>query len=151
MSNGLTTRSNRPLTTRDFFDRFFEDAFGRGVSPLGFSGAEATGRDWVPSVDITERDGTLLVSAEIPGLKKEDVDVDISNGVLTLSGKREFEHDETKDNVHRIERSYGSFRRSFTLPSDADASKASAEFTDGVLRVSIPKTEAAKATKVSIK
>ena len=149
MNSALATRSNRPLTTRDFFDRFFDDAFGRGA--LDFPRPELTGQDWIPKVDITEREGTLVVSAEVPGMKKDDVDVSIDNGVLSLSGKREFEHDETKDSVHRVERSYGSFRRAFTLPNDVDAARASAEFKDGVLRISIPKSAAAKTTKVAIK
>lgn len=150
MGNQLLLNRKQSPTPWQFFDRFFDEAFGRNGA-LDLPSLEVTGRDWVPSVDISERDGKLQVEAELPGLNKEDVDVDVSNGVLTISGKREHQHDESKGNIHRVERSYGSFRRSFTLPNEADTSKAEAEYKDGVLHVSIPLSNGQEATKISVK
>lgn len=97
--------------------------------------------DWSPSVDITEDEKAYQITADLPQISKEDVKVLVENGSLIIKGerKREIEHKDRK--VHRIERSYGSFHRSFSLPDDADGNGVSASFKDGVLRVSLPKSE----------
>ncbi len=107
--------------------------------------------EWAPSVDISEDDKEWLVSADLPEVKKEDVKVTVENGVLTITGERKFEKEETEKKYHRVERSYGSFLRSFTLPEGADGTKVMAEFKDGVLNVHIPKTEKTKAKAVEVK
>lgn len=106
---------------------------------------------WAPLVDITEDDSGYLISAELPEVKKQDVKVTVENGVLTISGERQFEKEEKGRKYHRVERSYGSFLRSFTLPDDADASKVSATFKDGVLKVQVAKSEAARPKQIEVK
>jgi HSP20 family protein len=106
---------------------------------------------WAPLVDITEDDKEYLIKAELPEVKKEDVKVTIENGTLSISGHRKFEKEEKDKKYHRIERSYGSFIRSFALPEGTNASKVAAEFKDGVLTVHLPKTEEAKQKAVEVK
>jgi len=107
--------------------------------------------EWAPSVDIIEDEKEWLVKADLPEVKKEHVKVTVENGVLTITGEREFEKEEKDKKYHRIERSYGNFLRSFTLPDGADGSKVNAEFKDGVLKVHLPKGEKAKPKAVEVK
>lgn len=109
-----------------------------------------TQSEWSPLVDIIEDDKEYLITAELPEVKKEDVKVTLENGVLTLTGERRFEKEETGKKFHRVERSYGSFVRSFTLPDDADASKVDAQFKDGLLKVHVSKTEIARPKQIEI-
>jgi HSP20 family protein len=114
-------------------------------------GDEGIGRGaWSPSVDIYENKDQIVLEAELPGMKQEDFDLSIENNVITLRGERKFEKAEESDNFHRVERSYGSFTRSFTLPQTVSAEGASAEYSNGVLRVSLPKREETKARKIEI-
>ena len=106
--------------------------------------------DWVPDVDISETDTAYLIKGEIPGVNKEDIKVNIENGMITMSGERRQEKEEKNKKFHRIERSYGSFMRSFRLPDDADDSAVKAEFKDGMLNVTVPKTAKAKAKSTSV-
>ena len=107
--------------------------------------------EWAPSVDIIEDEKEWLVKADLPEVKKEEVKVTVENGVLTITGERKFEKEEKDKKYHRIERSYGNFLRSFTLPDGADGSKVNAEFKDGVLKVHLPKGEKAKPKAVEVK
>ena len=107
--------------------------------------------EWVPSVDIVEDEKEWLVKADLPEVQKENVKVTVENGVLTITGERKFEKEEKEKKYHRIERSYGTFLRSFTLPDAADGTKVSAEFKDGVLKVHLPKSEKAKPKAVEVK
>lgn len=107
--------------------------------------------EWSPAVDIEETDKEYLVKAEIPEVKKEDVKVLVEDGSLLIQGERRKEKEEKGTRFHRMERSYGSFLRTFTLPVDADEKKIAAEFADGMLRVHLPKTEAAKPKAIEIK
>ncbi|RMH33634.1 MAG: Hsp20/alpha crystallin family protein [Nitrospirae bacterium] len=107
--------------------------------------------EWAPLVDISEDDKEYLIKAELPEVKKEDVHVSVQNDVLTISGERKYEKEEKKKKYHRIERAYGSFARSFTLPEDADPEKISAEYKDGVLYVHIAKSEKAKPKAIEVK
>ncbi|MFZ2301063.1 MAG: Hsp20/alpha crystallin family protein [Gallionella sp.] len=106
--------------------------------------------DWMPSVDISETDTAYLVKGEIPGVKKEDVRVTIQDGMLTIQGERKQEKEEKGKKFHRIERSYGSFVRSFRLPDDTDENKVKAEFKDGMINVTLPKSAKAKAKAVEV-
>lgn len=110
-----------------------------------------TTAQWAPSVDIVEDDKEWLVKADLPEVKREDVKVTVENGVLTINGERKIEKEEKDKKYHRIERSYGNFLRSFTLPDAADGSKVNAEFKDGVLKVHLPKTEKARPKSVEVK
>lgn len=104
--------------------------------------------EWAPAVDISEKDKEYLVKAQLPGVKKEDVKVELLNGVLTLSGERKYEKEEKTEKTHRIESSYGAFTRSFVVPEDVLAEKIGADYKDGILCVHLPKTDIKKpATK----
>ena len=103
--------------------------------------------DWSPQVDIIEDEKEYLIKADLPEMKKDDVKVTMENGVLCISGERKTEKEEKNKKFHRIERSFGSFERDFTVPEDADTSKIAAEFKDGVLKVHLPKTPAAAKPK----
>jgi HSP20 family protein len=107
--------------------------------------------DWAPQVDITEDDKEYLVKADLPEMKKEEIKVNVEEGVLAVSGERKAEKEEKNKKFHRIERSYGSFMRSFTLPEDANGAKVSAEFKDGVLKVHLPKSPVAKSNAIEVK
>jgi len=106
---------------------------------------------WMPAVDIRETDDALLVYAELPGIDKKDIHVDVHDGVLTISGERKYEKDVKEENVHRTERAYGRFSRSFSLPRTVDADKVDARLKDGVLEIRLPKTESAKPKAIEIK
>jgi HSP20 family protein len=107
--------------------------------------------EWSPLADITEDGKEYLIRAELPGLKKEDVKVTVESGVLTITGERKFEKEEKDRKYHRIERAYGSFVRSFSIPDDADGSKVQAEFKDGVLSVRLAKNEKAAPKTIEVK
>ncbi len=107
--------------------------------------------EWAPLVDITEDDKEYLIKAELPEVRKEDVSVTVESGVLTLSGDRKYEKEEKNKRYHRIERAYGRFERSFTLPEDADGTQVGAEFKDGVLKVRVVKQEKARPRAIEVK
>lgn len=106
---------------------------------------------WAPLVDITEDEKEFVVKAELPEVKKDEVKVTVESGVLAITGERKIEREEKGKKYHRIERGYGSFYRSFSLPEGADGTKVFAEFRDGVLKVHIPKTEKSKPKMVDVK
>jgi len=105
---------------------------------------------WAPVVDIYETDEKMVIKAELPGLKKEDIDIEVRDNTLTLKGERKFEKEIKQENYHRVERAYGSFQRSFTLPSTIKQEAIEATFKDGILEVSLPKAEEAKPKQVRI-
>ncbi|MGD1071343.1 MAG: Hsp20/alpha crystallin family protein [Bryobacteraceae bacterium] len=124
--------------------RLFEDAVTRLMSE------PRTNRPWSPAVDIFETEDALVLRADLPDVKAEDIDVRVENNTLTLSGKRNFNKDETVKGWHRIERSYGEFVRSFEVPSTVDTEKVAADYKNGVLTISLPKKEAAKPRQVKV-
>jgi HSP20 family protein len=106
---------------------------------------------WNPSVDIFENKDQLVLEAELPGMNPEDVNISIENNILTIHGERKFEKKDESDNFHRVERSYGSFTRSFTLPPTVSSENANAEFENGILRLTLAKREEAKPRRIEIK
>jgi HSP20 family protein len=104
-----------------------------------------------PAMDVAETEAGFTITAELPGLKKEDVKITIEDGVLSIAGEKKFETEQKEKNYHRIERSYGAFHRSVTLPSGINADKAEADFSDGVLTIHVPKTESARPKTLTIK
>lgn len=130
----------------DLFDRYTR-AVGR---PRGAQGELAVA-EWAPRVDISETDREFTIKAEIPEVKKEEVKVAVDNGVLTIQGERKQEKEEKDKKYHRIERFYGSFARSFTLPDNVDTEKIKASFKDGMLNLSIPKIEEPKRKAIEVK
>lgn len=129
-------------------DRLFERFFrGSPLAPLG----EAWGA-FSPSVDVVETDDQITVSAELPGLEHEDIEVSLDRGVLTISGEKSEEHKEERENYYRAERTYGSFRRAIPLPTEVNEDEVDAIFQNGVLTITMPKAEPAKGRKrISIK
>jgi HSP20 family protein len=142
-----------PVRELDEFSSRLSSFFGR--SPLKTDDERAdeylTYPEWSPAVDITEDDHEYLIKADLPEIRKEAIKVTVENGVLMISGERKREQEEKGRRYHRVERSYGSFVRSFTLPDDADGAKLSAEFKDGILKVHLPKTENAKRKAIEVK
>jgi HSP20 family protein len=107
--------------------------------------------DWAPAVDVEESDGEYVIKADLPDVKKEDVRVELHDGVLSLRGERQQEKEAKGKRFHRIERAYGRFERRLALPSEVDVEKVAAEFKDGVLKVHLPKSAAAKPKAVEVK
>ena len=105
---------------------------------------------WSPAVDVSERDGTLVVKAELPGIAREDVEIDLADNVLTLRGEKKQEEEHTEGEMHVWERSYGSFQRAFTLPCRVQEDKVTAEVKNGVLTVTLPKAEEARGRKIEV-
>jgi HSP20 family protein len=141
-----------PFKELDELNKRLSMMYGRAPLRTASEKEEAmTVAEWAPLVDIVEEEKEYLIKAELPEVKREDVKVSVEEGVLTVSGERKFEKEEKGKKYHRIERAYGRYARSFTLPDDADPSKVTAEFKDGVLRVHLPKSEKAKPKSVEIK
>ncbi|HET6674580.1 MAG TPA: Hsp20/alpha crystallin family protein [Nitrospiraceae bacterium] len=116
------------------------------------AGKEAmTVAEWAPLVDISEDEKEYVIKADLPDVKKEDVRISVQDDVVSISGERKYEKEEKGKKYHRVERSYGSFMRSFTLPEDADGGKISAEYKDGVLQVHLPKSEKTKPKTIEVK
>lgn len=133
-------------TIQDEMTRLFT-----GLAPTaGFDRSDVSYGAWNPSVDIYEEKDNLVLEAELPGVKRDDFELTIENNVVTLKGDRKFEKKTEGDNYHRVERSYGAFTRSFTLPQNVTADGAKADFEDGVLRVTFPKRAESKARKIEI-
>src|SRR6266852_4225853 len=133
-----------PLTNLPATFHNLEDAIARMWNePRG-------NRPWSPSVDIYETENELVLRADLPDVKLEDIEVRVENQTLTLKGERKFEKDDSIRGHHRIERAYGSFERSFTVPASVDSEKVAAEYKNGVLTVRLPKKEAAKPRQVKI-
>ena len=124
------------------------------TQPFGVSGRTPeqplASANFVPPVDIFEDDHTITLQAELPGIRENDLNVRLDNNILTISGERKFENEDKKDNFHRIERAYGRFTRSFTLPGSVDPENVNAEFENGVLKVSVPKREESKSRQIKI-
>jgi HSP20 family protein len=133
------------VATQDRFNRLFNEAFSRA-----FNEGETGARNWTPAVDIYESENNLVLKAELPGVDPKDVEARVEDGTLYLKGERKFEKEVKEENYHHVERSYGSFTRSFALPSSVDAEKVSAEYKDGILTLTMPKKEEAKPKTIKI-
>ncbi len=109
-----------------------------------------TKADWYPVVDVTESEGAFHLHAELPGVEKDQINLSVQDGVLTISGQRKSQHESTEGKLHRIERTYGSFVRNFNLPENVDAQQVAARYQDGVLEVDIPKAEQAQPKRIDV-
>lgn len=125
--------------------RIFEPFFGRALDDESLMSGT-----WAPPVDVVEENDAIVVSAELPGMKKDDIDIQFENGILTLRGERQLAKESTEKTYHRVERVYGNFVRSFTLPRSVDAEKINATYHDGVLEIRVPKREEAKPRQITI-
>ena len=140
---GIIQRS--PLRDIEDWQRQLEEFMGRSF------GRWTDGEGgWMPSIDVFEKDGKLMVKAELPGMKEEDIDVSVSDNSLIIRGEKKSESEVNEENYYRSERSYGSFYRSIPLPSKVEADKIEANFEDGVLEVSLPKSAEVKPKKVAV-
>jgi HSP20 family protein len=130
-------------------NRLFDESF-RGLGRSGSEDDWALGGSWAPAVDIYHQDGNIVLKAEVPGMDPKDVEIRVENNVLTLRGERKLDNEVKKESYHRVERAYGTFTRSFTLPNVVDTEKIKADYRDGVLRVTLPTREEAKPKQISI-
>lgn len=133
--NSLQSEVNR------LFNAFFD-------APVGGNGTSA--RRWVPAMDLAETEGHFVLRADLPGVREQDVSIELENGVLTLSGERKTEHEDRTKGHYRVERAFGTFSRSLTLPDGVDPDAVEASFEHGVLEVRIPKPERRRPRKVAI-
>jgi HSP20 family protein len=153
---GRTNRNSSPanlfFSLQQEIDRLLDD-FGHGFPRLGsFAGTSPSqASDLVPRMDILETDGAIELSAELPGMQEKDVEVTLSDNVLTIRGEKKNEKDETKKDYRLIERPYGSFARRLELPAGIDATKIEARFSNGVLTVTVPKAAPTIAKKIEVK
>ncbi len=132
------------------FRRGFDDLIGRVFGEEPFLWHGKFGRIFTPAVDISENDNEITVTAEIPGIEKNDLEVSVSGDTLTIKGEKKAEHEEKSENFHRLERSHGSFARSFSLPCEIQQDRVDRSFKNGVLTLKLPKTEECKSRSVKI-
>lgn len=151
MRTALTRWNPAGDLVRDRFSRIFEDAFNDMLRPFSSETEGVATRAWMPPVDIRETEDRLLVAIDLPGLRKEDVNITLENNVLTVAGERRFEGDQKNDTFHRLERAYGAFTRSFALGQSYQSDKVEANFQDGVLLIALPKVEESKPRRIAIK
>lgn len=151
------SRGTAAQTYRDPFgamraemDRVFDSFLGRGFGALSGFGEHSSQGAVVPNIDVRETDAEIVLEAELPGLDEKDVSVTLHNGMLTLKGEKKSEREEKKDDYHLMERSYGSFQRSFQVADSVDADKVTATFEKGVLKIAMPKRPEAKAAEKQI-
>lgn len=140
----------KPFHSLEEAEKMFEDFFGRSYYPSLWHRAPFFEEEWTPVVEIFEKANNYIIKAELPGMKEEDIDVSISNDMLTIKGERFFEDDVKDDDYHCCERYYGSFYRSISLPANAEASKADACLTDGILEITIPKEKESESKKLPV-
>ncbi len=131
------------MNVHEQLNRFFEEPSGQ-TSDSSYGG-------WFPAIDLREEEKRFVIEADLPGVKKEDIQIEVENNVLTLRGERRFEHEAKKESFHRIERAYGKFMRSFTLPSRIEASQITASHNGGILEIAIPKAKESLPQKIEIK
>jgi HSP20 family protein len=147
------TRSSRGLS-RDPFRELFD--LQRGLNQLfdesfGIPREDVALKAWAPAVDVYEDENAFLIKLELPEVNREDVKVSLNENTLSISGERRVENEDKRENYHRVERSYGQFYRSFTLPPNVNVEAIDAQFKDGVLRLTLPKREEAKPKQIEVK
>jgi len=126
-------------------DRFWDSFFERGPTKAEVGG------EFLPALDLAEKDNELVVKCEVPGLEPKDIDISLSDGVLTIRGEKKQEREEKEADYHLVERSYGTFTRSIQLPKEVQSDKISASYKNGILKINLPKSEEAKKKEVKIK
>lgn len=137
---------NEMMSLRNSLERMFDDRFpaDRG------EGREAAGGFWNPAVDVFETDEAYVINAELPGVSRENIEIDVKNRLLTVKGERGQENETRKDRCYRKERSFGRFERTFPLPGGVDTEKITAEFKNGVLKIRIPRPEGKKPRQITV-
>ena len=146
----MTTSARWPQEIYGYtLNRALEDFFRRAGARADSGEEEVVQSTWTPAVDVKETDAALTLFIELPGITKKDIDISLENRILTVSGERRFDEDD-RESYRRVERAYGKFTRSFRVPADIDGNKVAASFQDGVLKLELPKTEAAKPRQIKI-
>lgn len=148
MTIGLARRPADSLFALRRLNSMLDDAFANWPA-LGENGSVTSA--WVPAVDITENKEVVRITTELPGVRPEDVKLSVENSILTIRGEKRSTHEEKTDRMHRYERQYGSFERTFSLPSTVDVERIEARYDNGVLTVELPKVEKAKPRQIEIK
>jgi HSP20 family protein len=139
----------RPRTGLPVYDDYFNRMLDGFFEPRGRK-MDLQNFDWAPRVNVEELEDRFEITAEVPGMKKEDIDIEIVDDVLTIKGERKLEKEEEKANYHICERSYGTFQRAFTLPENVTTDNIAAEYADGILRLAVPKAEPEKPKEIRI-
>jgi HSP20 family protein len=139
-----------PLRDLDLFQNRLRGMFDDFTTEWPAFREPATMGQWAPSVDVYETQNDIVVKAELPGVEPKDVDVSFENNILTIRGERRMDDEIKEDNYHRVESSYGSFTRSFSLPTSVDENKVKAEFKNGILAITLPKREQAKRKQITV-
>jgi HSP20 family protein len=129
----------------DYFEKMFDDFFGMDRRRMDLQNF-----DWTPRVNVEELEDKFEITAEVPGMKKDEIDIEVRDNILTIKGERKFEKEEKEANYHICERSYGTFQRAFTLPENVKTDDIEAEYKDGVLRLGIPKIEPEKPKEIKV-
>ena len=142
-------RSTQDERTQNQIDRLFAHALGLHGQWQSATGAST--RAWAPALDIAERKDAYLVTVELPGVKLDDLQITLEDGLLTIQGERHFAHDSSEQQFHRVERRYGAFRRAITLPAQVEAEQIEASADNGVLQIVVPKMEEAKAKRIQVR
>ncbi len=147
----LVRSEMHPMMSLRNFDKWFDEILPRPFTPF-FPGLRAgMAEELMPEVDIFEANGDLVLKAELPGMKKEDIEVTLTDGMITISGEKKKEDEVKKKDYYKLERSYGSFCRSFSLPTEVKGDQVKSTFKDGILEVRMPKSEEAKSKEVKVK
>lgn len=139
-----------PVNRQLEFRREFDDLVNRFFGPEPWFAGRFFGQTFTPAIDVSETETDFLVKAELPGIDQEDLKIELTGDVLTIQGEKKEEKEEKENNHYRLERSFGSFSRSFTLPGEVQADKIDAKFKDGVLSVRLPKSETSKKKSIKI-
>ncbi|MGB7622356.1 MAG: Hsp20/alpha crystallin family protein [Terriglobia bacterium] len=134
------------ITLQERMNRLFDERFGR----MRTTEESLDSGSWSPAVDIYETEQDIVLKAELPEIREKDIDIRLENNTLTLKGERKFEKETQEENYHRLERSYGTFSRSFTLPATVDQEKINAEYKDGVLKITLPKKAETKPKQIKV-
>ena len=139
-----------PWKEMELFDRPFKSLFDESFFPTSWRNNESGLDLWDPAVDIYDENDKIVIKAELPGMDKKDIDIDLKDHVLTLKGERNYENEEKKGNYYNRERAFGKFQRSFRLPVESDSEKIKADFKDGVLTIEVPRPEEEKPKKIAV-
>lgn len=140
----------RPFRELEAVERHFDDILGRFFGPATWRRLPAEKREWAPAMEVYEKDDKFVVKTELPGMKKEDIDISVIGDTLTIKGEKKAENEVKEKDYYCSERSYGSFFRSITLPSSIDTRKIEASYEEGILEISLPKTAEIKPKKVTV-
>lgn len=139
-----------PFRALEEMERPFEGGFGSSWFPTALRRLPFEEREWLPAIEVFDKEDKLVVKAELPGMKEEDIDISVVGDTLTIRGERKAESEVREEDYYYCERSYGSFSRSMSLPSHVDAGKIEASYEDGILEVALPKTVEVKPKKIEI-